>query len=330
MGGTRWDSSTVNHHGTVPSSSSSSLSLSSTRGLSRKNRIYVFRDFLLKTYGDYLNPRDSSSDRSAINDNRRPKILDVAGGKGDLSWILNNLDGLDSVIVDPWSSSSDHILRSVRYLRNNPHVVAERSIPGLPTYQPLASVLHQIPSDLALIRTPTFIRIRVNDQLVAAVRGYQETQSLEDWNVYWHNSAMQQQANSSGTRDPAEDEENNNNNYERTRSEMANGETFLLDILFKSRLIVGFHPDQATEALMDLAMVLQVPLAVVPCCVFPSEFPNRTNPENGNRVRTYHEFMEYLKQRFPLVREAWLDFHFTETAKSRVLFTLPGDYDRNA
>jgi hypothetical protein len=34
-------------------------------------------------------------------------------------------------------------------------------------------------------------------------------------------------------------------------------------------LVVGFHPDSATEPAVDLALELQVPFAVVPCCVFP-------------------------------------------------------------
>jgi len=47
-------------------------------------------------------------------------------------------------------------------------------------------------------------------------------------------------------------------------------------LLHSIRLVLGFHPDQATEACMDLADILQVPVCIVPCCVFPSEFPHRT------------------------------------------------------
>lgn len=31
----------------------------------------------------------------------------------------------------------------------------------------------------------------------------------------------------------------------------------------------GFHPDQGTEPLLDLALALRAPFALVPCCVFP-------------------------------------------------------------
>ena len=101
----------------------------------------------------------------------------------------------------------------------------------------------------------------------------------------------------------------------------------ILDILSSGRikLVVGFHPDQATEPCIDLAMLLGVPFCVVPCCVFPSEFPDRRlrlspsvmqqqmqrsdgDDRNGNDddykqeeqlvpVRNYNQFLDYLRQK---------------------------------
>ena len=46
-----------------------------------------FADFLVNTFGSsYL---------------KQGPILDVAGGKGDLSWVLANAYGLDSIVRDP-------------------------------------------------------------------------------------------------------------------------------------------------------------------------------------------------------------------------------------
>merc|ERR1712129_214369 len=39
--------------------------------------------------------------------------------------------------------------------------------------------------------------------------------------------------------------------------------------------VVGLHPDQAAGAALDLALALEVPAGVVPCCVYASEFPTR-------------------------------------------------------
>lgn len=59
-------------------------------------------------------------------------------------------------------------------------------------------------------------------------------------------------------------------------------------------IIVGMHPDQATEAIVDTALRLGKPFAILPCCVMPKLFPNRRH-DDGERVRTYSEFCRYLR-----------------------------------
>lgn len=76
----------------------------STRASSRKNRVDVFRDFLWKTYGTLTGTGCNTCllRKGAV-------ILDVAGGKGDLSWLLMNADDVTSVVVDPRTlASSSH------------------------------------------------------------------------------------------------------------------------------------------------------------------------------------------------------------------------------
>ena len=284
----------------------------STRASSRKNRVYVFREFLLQTYGIQ---DDDETPKSPSLLKKGDVILDVAGGKGDLSWLLCNVDDVHSVIVDPRPSKSDHLLRSVAYLRNHPELIAERSIPGLPTYQPLACLVNQIGDSAESIRKPKNMRILVNEQLVEAVRHYKKCNSIDDWNLFWNNARKH-------VRDSYESERLEHEIV--AENEVSNAETALLDILLRVRLIVGFHPDQATEASIDLAMLLNVPFAMVPCCVFPSEFPHRTNID-GTRVRTYTEFIDYLCRKTPHVRKAYLNFFFTDTAKNQVLYTMPSD-----
>jgi len=51
--------------------------------------------------------------------------------------------------------------------------------------------------------------------------------------------------------------------------------TELSSAVERSSLIVGLHADGATEAVVDVALRCNKPFVVVPCCVFPSLFPER-------------------------------------------------------
>ena len=50
-------------------------------------------------------------------------------------------------------------------------------------------------------------------------------------------------------------------------------------------VVVGMHPDEATEAIVDFARVRGKPFAVVPCCVFPAMFPHRRVRRDGEGGR---------------------------------------------
>ena len=49
-------------------------------------------------------------------------------------------------------------------------------------------------------------------------------------------------------------------------------------------VIVGMHPDQATEVIAEFALLHDKPFAIVPCCVFPTLFPDRRVWEAGENV----------------------------------------------
>jgi hypothetical protein len=54
-------------------------------------------------------------------------------------------------------------------------------------------------------------------------------------------------------------------------------------------LIVGLHPDSATEPVVRLAVAARKPFAVVPCCVMPLD----------GRGRSFKEWVEYLRSLAP-------------------------------
>jgi hypothetical protein len=77
-------------------------------------------------------------------------------------------------------------------------------------------------------------------------------------------------------------------------------------------LVVGFHPDQATEPIVDFALSQGVPFAVVPCCVFGRDFPHRRLRQHplhqtkqpalaqdgrGFEVNSYEEFVGFLLEK---------------------------------
>lgn len=272
----------------------------STRAFSRKNRVHVFREFLLRTYGAYLS-KDSV-------------VLDVAGGKGDLSWLLTNVDELDSVVADPRITKHAHLVKAITYLRKNPKEALLRSIPNRPTHQPLAALVPMLEGK-EWFQSPRHLRILVDAPLVDAVRHYLETSDGDAWLGYWKDAS--ERALAAQPLGYREDDL-------LTERQITNA-VQALDVILSLRLIIGFHPDQATEPCMDLASVLNIPFCICPCCVFPSEFPHRRNAE-GERVQKYKHFIPYLQNKYQRILADTLDFHETETGRNLVLYTLP-DFD---
>ena len=72
-------------------------------------------------------------------------------------------------------------------------------------------------------------------------------------------------------------------------------------------LLVGMHPDQATEGIIDAALELNLPFAVVPCCTFPELFPHRRT-SSGEPVASYSDFVDYLCAKHPSIRRTFLPF----------------------
>merc|ERR1712127_47815 len=78
-------------------------------------------------------------------------------------------------------------------------------------------------------------------------------------------------------------------------------------LLAEASLLIGMHSDEATEAIVDAALRRGIHFAVVPCCAFPSRFPDRKF-ESGELVASTAQFITYLKAKAPegKVKQAWL------------------------
>jgi hypothetical protein len=285
---------------------SSPSAATSTRALSRKTRVYAFRDFLIQSYGDYLGRQR----RLRRHQQCCGHVLDVAGGKGDLSWLLYNVDGIPSIVLDPRGDVSKcAIPRSVQYLKNNPAEANQRAVPGLPTHQPLAVLMPHLTEKVDFM-LPQHVPICLDQELVDKIRKivYQQEDAHQEWQIYWNDKIRHHLLDIDRT------------TILTTNTAIIDAENALQTIL-GTALVVGFHPDQATDYCIELAQVLDVPFCVVPCCVFPSEFPNRRLRDTNVRVQNYPQLIQYLQEKCPQAQTAWLDFHFTETAKNLVLYT---------
>ena len=85
-------------------------------------------------------------------------------------------------------------------------------------------------------------------------------------------------------------------------------------------LLVGMHPDEATDAILDVALAFRKPFAIVPCCVFGQKFPDRRLPD-GSPVLSYEDLVQYLKAKHPRIQSEFLPFD----GRNLALFMTPED-----
>ena len=62
-------------------------------------------------------------------------------------------------------------------------------------------------------------------------------------------------------------------------------------------IVIGLHPDQATDSIVDCALRFNKPFAIMPCCVYPTLFPDRrlsmnttTSPKHTLNTKS-HKFL---------------------------------------
>jgi len=81
----------------------------------------------------------------------------------------------------------------------------------------------------------------------------------------------------------------------------------LLCILSTHSCLVGLHPDECTNDIVDAALRHNKSVAVVPCCVFPTLFPAR-QLHSGRPVNSYTDFLLYLLEKDPRLQRSTLPF----------------------
>lgn len=205
-------------------------------------------------------------------------MIDVAGGGGLLSYELTVRYGVNSTVIDPRTIKLNSMLR--RKIRK---ISRQRSSADgtVSDKSPLITLIHSDPSLMA-----------IDDGIVLQTVNFamEDKEALPFAHVMDSFVGLPSDSISSGQ----------------------------FSIVAGASMLVGMHPDIVTEKIVDCALQRGLPFAVVPCCVFPKEFPHRITSE-GNTVTTYEEFVTYLQSKHPSIQQGYLPF----LGRNIVLYTLP-------
>lgn len=215
-------------------------------------RAFIFCRWLVDTFGqEYLNSGSG--------------VLDVAGGKGEISLFLKHMFGIHSTVVEP------NVRRDKSYQRRNLMDVIQRQL---------------------------------------------DIEAGGDGNIHRRWSSVQ---STSSSENQQEEDKEVDRVKERRRIKKEQEAQFVVprlctllddqfavdqkDVFESASILIGMHPDQATEPIVTMALKHNKPFAVVPCCVFAHENPDRRLIDGGE-VNTTLDFIQYLTEKDTFVRES--------------------------
>jgi hypothetical protein len=229
-------------------------------------RAGIFRRWLLDNFGKQLLCKGTG-------------VLEVAGGKGELAFELVNLNNIPCTVVDPRKPEAEQLESFQRKLRNGfYHRTA-----------PLLQYVDNVYCETIDMRPPQHFRMFFDDEIWQAsltnldggVNPAYDESCKKAMRAEWTHQGL------------VVDEAKEVESREETIPEWYHvAETFR-----DCSVIVGLHPDQAVEAIIDFALATNKPFAVLPCCVYSKEFPKRQL--RGKPVRKYEELVEYLVAKAP-------------------------------
>ena len=287
----------------------------------RRDRIHVLREFMLETF-DCLQKSNKGIDIV---------VLDVAGGRGDLSFVLVNADHFNAVVVDPRLPDHDKIATTCAWYAQHQDEAAEQAASG----QALARLKLQPP-----YKAPQHLSLFFEEELLQVLS--QESRQQEAFETYWNDTRRRIQkletkfpshwkSRSSSNNNSSSNNKKNAATSPRIPPGIVNDPKEAWSILNNVSLVVGFHSDQATDACLDFALQRRLPFCIVPCCVFTATFPHRKTIHN-KPVSTYQDYVQYLRRKHGKMRVATLPFHSAAKgngaglARNTVLYMLEQDY----
>ncbi|KAF9586698.1 hypothetical protein BGW38_008621 [Lunasporangiospora selenospora] len=224
----------ISHHASDPHQKT-------TKNQHRERALY-FAQWLLQTFSrDFLNSGTG--------------VLDIAGGRGDLSWELQTRQGIRSTIVEPRPGKEMRKWQRrwlEKFKRENRYLLSQKDF------------------DSPDSSTPTDVELAGQNGLANEGAKVEEDVELDD------NKAPEgldgfipsKWAYPLQTTEPARIQAMLDGAFQKARPEL----------IESSSILIGLHPDQATEPIVRAALESQKPFAVIPCCVFGSENLHRRLP----------------------------------------------------
>ena len=186
-------------------------------------------------------------------------VLDIAGGKGQLSVELAASGQVPCTVVDPLIRKQQHsfpVKRDAKRIRKTKGPLPKH----LPTFFNQTDFLEKY-------------GIKEKDANKTKMNGFQ--QSVTEGDAYEEDDESSQQDHS----------------------------TLVTD----ASCLVGLHPDQSTQDILEISLLYNKNCAIVPCCVFPSFFPMR-QLQNGSPVVTHSQFVQYLMEKDSSLKQETLPF----------------------
>ncbi|KAI9207164.1 uncharacterized protein BJ171DRAFT_566008 [Polychytrium aggregatum] len=259
-------------------------------------------------------------------------VLDVAGGRGDVSFELANGFAVRSTLIEPRAVMATK--RQIRAQRKREEVLRTEQIAGAEHDEHHEDLVDddgagdnddaddsQHEGDQRQISSPSSNPPQPKIQREAACEYGNRDDINNSGNININNNDDININDNDGININNNDDININDNdginnsggvrlfqHVQQRFDLALQDPLLEARLRMCSMLVGMHPDQATEGIVDAALAWGRPFAVVPCCVFAKEFPGR-RLRSGAPVSTVDDLVAYLCEKADGIQTAHLPFH---------------------
>jgi len=256
----------------------------SKHGPQRTRKSSLFRAFLIDIFGEELL-------RSGTG------VIDVAGGKGQLSYELLNLNRIPATVIDPVSLDGRIFTRGV--CRGQWHHKKELFRVSVPYEEAKKEV--KTPDHFRCVFHPHLWEVDAIGLLVSTPP--EEKTSETDASEY--NAFLTAQTKifnrwTAKTRRKKAADVNNKKHFVKPWDLSVSAESFhnLKRKLRGCSAIVGLHPDQSTDYIIDYAIKTTKPFAVIPCCLHSKQFSGKRNSKR-QAIRDFDKLLEFYKQKDP-------------------------------